>query len=72
MSPVTLQFGHGSSAVETRAFRASPIPRACFNSATALQPWKLLQSAENRPKYKASIRPRLFSRGNAMVLPPTD
>ena len=85
-----LQFGHGSSAVET-SIRGSEGPCSdCFNSATALQPWKprrtlvlrqLIQYRFNsatalqpwKPSHgrsrvtgqgPASIRPRLFSRGN--------
>ena len=60
-----LQFGHGSSAVETRTSTADCLPLRRFNSATALQPWKphcsWWMSAGRR---RASIRPRLFSRGN--------
>ena len=37
----------------------------CFNSATALQPWKRVgDAAPGCPEPRASIRPRLFSRGN--------
>ena len=35
-----LQFGHGSSAVETKSKVRSRLSRFRFNSATALQPWK--------------------------------
>ena len=62
----TLQFGHGSSAVETWA-GALPIGarRCSFNSATALQPWKPRTAQKcSVPYHVASIRPRLFSRGN--------
>ena len=56
-----LQFGHGFDAVETRtAFRSSALRSACFNSATALMPWKL-ESAHDAHAVAAaaSIRPRL-------------
>ena len=36
----TLQFGHGSSAVETKELERELGRVRSFNSATALQPWK--------------------------------
>ena len=45
-----------------------PLPEiACFNSATALQPWKHGERMDNRSVDIASIRPRLFSRGNSTI-----
>ena len=56
-----LQFGHGFDAVETR-IRLSVFLcwLYCFNSATALMPWKRLRRAMLRQvRQRASIRPRL-------------
>jgi hypothetical protein len=40
-----------------------------FNSATTFQPWKQEDTEEySEPEPAASIRPRLFSRGNSKVL----
>ena len=69
-APFGLQFGHGSSAVETRTL-AHTLRTLCarFNSATALQPWKLgIPAPDLAQMIAASIRPRLFSRGNASKL----
>jgi|SRR6185437_1871436 len=39
-TPSRLQFGHGGDAVETEELMSYPIKQSCFNSATAVMPWR--------------------------------
>ena len=56
---LTLQFGHGTEAVENRAGVVHDATAASFNSATALRPWKTrIGTQEESARTGASIRPR--------------
>ncbi len=59
-----LQFGHGFGAVETGNLLAYPCAAISFNSATDLGPWKLAGHPPTWIAFRASIRPRIWGRGN--------
>ena len=66
-----LQFGHGTSAVETAASAgASGEGWDRFNSATAHRPWKRSGRQPIARPLQASIRPRHIGRGNLMKIDP--
>jgi len=63
--PITLQWGHDFSAVEIyRVGPKNPSWKNSFNGATTFQPWKSLMGHVVSTETRASMGPRLFSRGN--------
>jgi len=68
---VLLQWGHDFSAVEMMEAGSKGKPRTVtgFNGATTFQPWKFpLYVFSPAPTFKASMGPRLFSRGNFQAI----
>ena len=59
-----LQFGHGTSAVETLRLRPLLACHWSFNSATAHRPWRLWRRSMLVTPEGASIRPRHIGRGD--------
>ena len=65
-----LQWGHDFSAVEIkRGSRQEPDQEISFNGATTFQPWKSgIELAIRQYYIQASMGPRLFSRGNSILV----
>ena len=62
---MALQFGHGTSAVETRSRTGRRrLTRTSFNSATAHRPWRQACDRGSYVTFNASIRPRHIGRGD--------